>query len=85
MSKRLQVLLGESELREIQEVARQNHMTVAEWVRQVLRVARQGQSRIDPAKKLDATRKAVRHSFPAPDIEHMIEEIERGYSTENPA
>jgi hypothetical protein len=82
MSKRLQVLLDESELREIREVARQNHLSVAEWVRQVLRIARQGQSRIDPASKLDATRKAARHRFPAPDIEQMLEEIERGYSSE---
>ena len=85
MSKRLQVLLEESELREIQKVAKQKHMTVAEWVRQALRMARQGQSRIDPTKKLAATRKAVRHSFPAPDIEQMLEEIERGYSNETRA
>ncbi|MBP1597340.1 MAG: hypothetical protein H6Q05_2717, partial [Acidobacteria bacterium] len=37
MSKRLQVLLDESELREIQRVARAQKMTVAEWVRQILR------------------------------------------------
>src|SRR5438093_68744 len=40
MSKRLQVLLEESELREIQRLARSQKLTVAEWVRQALRAAR---------------------------------------------
>ncbi|HEV8230941.1 MAG TPA: hypothetical protein VGQ75_01220 [Thermoanaerobaculia bacterium] len=34
MDKRLQVLLDEPELREIQRAARAQGMTVAEWVRQ---------------------------------------------------
>ncbi len=40
MSKSLQVLLGEDELREIRRIARRNRTTVAEWVRQDLRAAR---------------------------------------------
>ena len=32
MSKRLQVLLDESELRDIQRIARRQRVTVAEWV-----------------------------------------------------
>ncbi|HEX6314756.1 MAG TPA: hypothetical protein VFZ73_07850 [Gemmatimonadaceae bacterium] len=40
MSKRLQVLLEESELAEIRRAARLSRMTVAEWVRQALRRAR---------------------------------------------
>ena len=36
MSKRLQVLLDETEFLEIQESARRCRMTVAEWVRQAL-------------------------------------------------
>jgi hypothetical protein len=84
MSKRLQVLLEESEMREIRKLARKNGLTVAEWVRQVLRAARRGQSQIDPARKLEATRKAVRHSFPTGDIDQILEEIERGYTTGAP-
>ena len=38
MSKRLQVILDDAELREIQRIARRQRLTVAEWVRQALRV-----------------------------------------------
>ena len=79
MTKRLQVLLDETELEDIQKMARQQQMTVAEWDRQVLRRALQGQSRIDAEIKLDATRRAVGHSFPVGDIEQMLGEIEKGY------
>lgn len=40
MSKRLQVIFEDAEMRELQRVARRHHMTVAEWVRQSLRTAR---------------------------------------------
>jgi len=79
MSKRLQVLLEEQELREVQRAARAERMTVAEWVRQALRSARREVPSRDPERKLAAIRAAARYSFPAPDIEKMLEEIERGY------
>jgi hypothetical protein len=79
MSKRLQVLLEEAELKEIQRAARAERMTVAEWVRQALRSARREVPSRDPERKLAAIRAAARHSFPAPDIQKMLEEIERGY------
>ncbi len=47
MSKSLQVLLGEDELREIRRIARRNWTTVAEWVRQALRAARRETSPAD--------------------------------------
>lgn len=40
MTRRLQVLLDEEELQEIQAVASAHRMTTAEWVRQALRSAR---------------------------------------------
>lgn len=79
MTKRLQVLLEEQELKEIQRAARAERMTVAEWVRQVLRSARRQVPSRDPERKLTAIRAAARYSFPAPDIEKMLEEIEKGY------
>jgi hypothetical protein len=81
MSKRLQVLLDESEIREIRRVARTQRMTVAEWVRQVLRAARLEQPAEDATKKLAAIRSAVRHTFPTADIDQMLAEIEEGYSS----
>ncbi len=79
MSKRLQALLEESELLEIQRLAKSKKMTVAEWVRQVLRAARQGESVIEPDDKVRATRLAVQHDFP---IDRMLEEVERGYGAD---
>lgn len=80
MSKRLQVLLEESELAEIQRTARRHEMTVAEWVRQALRTARRQEPEREAEEKLDAIHQAARHSFPAPDIGQMLAEIEQGYA-----
>jgi hypothetical protein len=79
MSKRLQVLLSEKELVEIQQSARRQQMTTAEWVRQALRVARRAKSSVAGRKKLEVVRAAARHTFPSPDIDQMLSEIERGY------
>lgn len=79
MEKRLQVLLDARELAEIQRFARQQRMTTAEWVRQALRTARKAGPSTDSRKKLAAIRAAKLHAFPAPPIEQMIKEIERGY------
>jgi len=79
MSKRLQVLLDEPELREIRRAARSQRITVAEWVRQALRAARRHESSADVDQKLAAIRAAARHEHPAGDIDQMNAEIERGY------
>ena len=79
MSKRLQVLLDEPELREIRRTARASRMTVAEWVRQALRAARAGRPGADAGKKLDVIRSAARHAFPTAEIDRMLADIERGY------
>lgn len=84
MSKRLQVLLEDDELREIRQVARRHHVTVAEWVRQALRAARRLEPRMEAGKKLDTVRAAARHAFPSGDIEQMLSEIERGYLADVP-
>jgi hypothetical protein len=79
MTKRLQVLLDDGELREIQRLARAHQLTVAEWVRQALRAARRRQPSGDVQKKLGAIRAAARYDFPTADIERMLAEIARGY------
>jgi hypothetical protein len=82
MSKRLQVIIEEDELEAIQKIARQKHVSVAEWVRQTLRSACQAQPSTDPKKKLESIREAVTNSFPTSDIGQMLGEIESGYSAE---
>ena len=81
MSKRLQVILQDSEYREIQRVARLRRMTVAEWVRQALAAARRYEPLGDTGKKLDAVREAARQDFPTADIAEMLAEIDRGYGS----
>ena len=77
MVKRLQVLLDEEEYQEIQVVARRQRLTMAEWVRQALRRAKDDQPGTAEAK-LRAIADASRHSFPTADVETMLTEIEAG-------
>jgi hypothetical protein len=79
VSKRLQVLLSDQEMVEIQRFARRDKVTVGEWVRRVLREARRLKPSSDPETKLKAVRRSLEFSFPTADIEQMNREIERGY------
>ena len=79
MSKRLQVLLADQEMSDIQILAQREHLTVGEWVRRTLREARKQQSVGDPEAKLKAVRRAVEYNFPTADIDQMLREIEQGY------
>ena len=80
MSKRLQVILQDPEYREIQRAARSRRMSIAEWVRQALALARRREPLGDVEKKLAAVRAAARHESPTSDIDTMLAEIDRGYS-----
>ncbi|MFZ0284626.1 MAG: hypothetical protein WAL32_05305 [Terriglobales bacterium] len=80
MTKRLQVILQDPEYREIQHMARARSMSLAEWVRQALDLARRRQPLGDVEKKLEAIRAAARHESPTSDIDTMLAEIERGYA-----
>lgn len=84
MSKRLQVLLDDKELREIQRIAKQQQMTVAEWVRQVLRTARRQIPSGEQGKKLAVLRAAAQQTFPTADIEQILREIHQGYPSNLP-
>lgn len=79
MSKRLQVVVDDAELRRFQRAAKRMGLTLAEWTRQALRRAERASSPGEPGRKLEALRMASRHSFPAPEIKTMLDEIEKGY------
>lgn len=81
MAKRLQVIVRDPEYREIQRMARSRHMSIAEWVRQALDLARRREPITDVGKKLEIIRVAVRHDYPSGDIEDMLAEIESGYGS----
>jgi hypothetical protein len=85
VTKRLQVLLDEAELRTIQRLARRDKVTTAEWVRRRLREGA-ASSRGDTASKLAAVHAAYRQTsgIPEPDIDQMLEEIEQGYLSGEP-
>ncbi len=79
MSKRLQVLLPDEELQDIQRLAKRERLTVGEWVRRALREARASRPVSEPESKLKAVRRAAKYSFATADIAQMLSEIERGY------
>lgn len=79
MSKRLQVLLSESEMDEIRRLARRERLSIGEWVRRTLREARSRRPVHEPQWKLKAVRAAAEYSFPTAEIDQMLDEIERGY------
>ena len=72
-STRLQVLLDESELKEIRRAARRRGMTVSEWVRGALREGRRSEPGTAARTKLDVVRAASEHAFPVADVEKAAE------------
>jgi hypothetical protein len=81
MPKRLQVILQDPEYREIQKMARSRHMSLAEWVRQALDLARRREPLGSTGKKLDVIRAAAQRNYPTGNIDNMLAEIEKGYGT----
>ena len=79
MSKRLQVILDDLEYRDLQRSARRARMTVSAWVRKSIRDVRGREPIADVEKKLKVVREATLHAYPAPEIDQMLAEIERGY------
>jgi len=60
-------------------MAKSRHLSIAEWVRQALALARRQEPLGDVGKKLEVVRAAARFDFPVANIDHMLAEIERGY------
>jgi hypothetical protein len=81
MAKRLQVILQDQEYREIQRVARSRRMSIAEWVRQALDLARRREPLGSISKKLEVIHAAAQHEYPVGDVSGMLAEIEQGYKT----
>jgi hypothetical protein len=84
MPKRLQVILKDTEYREVQRSARSRDMSIAEWVRQALVQARRRQPIGDVERKLEAIRTAAHYESPTSDINTMLAEIESGYLSGKP-
>jgi hypothetical protein len=54
-------------------------MTVAEWVRQALRAARQDAPPADPRRKHSVVREAAQGAYPVGSLPSMLTDIESGY------
>lgn len=78
MSKRLQVILDDTEWAELGRVARAEGLTVSEWVRRTLRRARHITAGGDIPTKLAYIRAAADNDFPTADIDQMLRDIDRG-------
>jgi len=81
MAKRLQVILKDPQYREIQCMARARHMSIAEWVRQALDLARRSEPMGTIGKKLEVIRAAAQHNYPVADIDVIMAQIEKGYGS----
>jgi hypothetical protein len=68
------------EYREIQRVARARHMSIAEWVRQALDVARRREPTGSMGKKIEAVRRLAQCQYPCGEIDSMLAEIDAGYT-----
>jgi hypothetical protein len=79
MSKRLQVILDDDEMKEIEALAQTRKMTVSGWVRTALREARSRYPQVAGDRKIQVVRAAIRHGFPTADMDKMLAEIESGY------
>jgi Ribbon-helix-helix protein, copG family len=79
MTKRLQVLLEDEELRDIQALAKRRRQTTAAFVRDALRAARTAAEYPLPEARLRAVREAAGHAYPAGDIEELLAQTEQGY------
>jgi hypothetical protein len=71
MAKRIQVILQDSDW-EIRLIARSRGMSIAQWVRGALELARREDLAGSVAKKLAVLRAAAQHNFPTVDIDTMI-------------
>lgn len=81
MSKRLQILVDERELRDIRRAASRSELTVSEWARQAMRTyARRGAADSDPARKLAVIQAAATHAYPTAELAEMLAQIETGYA-----
>jgi hypothetical protein len=80
MSKRLQVVVGDTDFERYRRIAQAEGVNISEWVRQALRAAQREASDGDVEAKLAVIRKAVSHQTAGREVEidTMLAETEAG-------
>jgi predicted transcriptional regulator len=81
MSKRLQVVLSDEEMKSVELLAGSQNLSIGEFVRRSLREVSARRPTSSAEMKLAAVRQAATNSFPTADIEQMNREIAEGYNT----
>ncbi len=84
MSKRLQVVVAEDELKRYECSAKAAGLTVSAWARQAMNAAERHTSNGDVEAKLAVIRKAATYNFPVSDIDTMLAENEQRYVPDLP-
>lgn len=79
MSKRLQVIVSDADYRDLETAARADQVSVSEWVRAAIRLAKSRPSEGSIESKLKAIAVGFGYDFPTSDIGQMLDEIESGY------
>jgi hypothetical protein len=80
MGRHLQIVLTEHEFESSRAAAEERNLTISEWACEVLREAARGTAAGDSNKRIEAIRRATHYSFPAPDMDQMLAELESGTS-----
>lgn len=75
----MQIVVDDAELARFRAAAADAGVNLSEWVRRALRDIELRRSPKSPEQRIAAIRAAAKHSYPAPEIEQMNAEIERGY------
>lgn len=71
--------MDDAELHRYEDSAAALGLSLSAWVRMALRAAEREVASGDVDHKLAAIREAFDRSFPSPDIDTMLSEIEHGY------
>jgi hypothetical protein len=79
MPMKLEIVLDDAELRDIQKAAAAARVPVTAWVRASLVDQSRRHIQHCTQKKLAAVRAATSHRYPVADIKMMLKQIESGY------
>jgi len=73
--------MPDEEMEAISKMARNEKLTIGEYVRRALKEAELRRPSKSSSAKLASVRDAAKYSFPTADIEQMEHEIELGYQS----
>ena len=76
--------MPEDEWQRFESLARENRLSLGDWVRKTLREAADDFSNSSAEQKREALTRATQFSFPVGDVEVLNQEIDQGYRADLP-